>query len=87
MNFLWFLDKKRKQKIVILQGSPDNLVPTSPLQALPVPRVLLGVLGWRDLVGLRATKEKTELGCLGSNMFAGEGPHALAVLSWFMKVR
>ena len=36
---------------------------------------------------LRATKDKTELGCQGSNMFAGEGPHAQAVLRWFIKVR
>jgi len=70
-----------------LLGCRENLVPTSRLQALPVPKVRLGVLGWRDLVGLRAIKDKTELGDLGSNMFAGEGPHALMVLRWFIKVR
>ena len=34
----------------------------------------------------RAMKDKTELGDLGSNMFAGERPHALVVLRWSMKV-
>ena len=34
--------------------------------------------------GPRAMKDKTEL---GSHMFAGEGPHALVVLSRSMKVR
>jgi len=63
----------------------ENLVPTRRLQALPVPKVQLGIQGWRDLVGLKAIKDKKELGCLGSNTFVGEGPHVLVVLRWFTK--
>ena len=51
------------------------------------PKVQLGVLGWTDLVALEDIKDKTELGCLGSHLFGGEGRHVLVVLRWFMKVR
>jgi len=38
-------------------------------------------------VGQKAKKDKTEPGVPGSNMFVGEGPHALVVLKSFIKVR
>ena len=63
------------------------LVPTSRLQVLPVLRARLGVLGYRDLVGQKAKKDKTELGVPGSNTFAGEEPDALVMLRSFIKVR
>lgn len=50
-------------------------------------KVRLLVLGQRDLVGLKAVKDNTEPGDLGSNMSAGKGPLVLAVLRWFVKVR
>jgi len=65
----------------------ESLVPTSRLQVLPDLKVRLEVLGWKDLVGQKAKKDKTELGVPGSNTFAGEEPHALVVLRSFIKVR
>lgn len=38
-------------------------------------------------MGLKAVKDNTEPGDLGSNMSAGKGPLVLAVLRWFVKVR
>ena len=38
-------------------------------------------------MALEDIKDKTELGCLGSHSFGGEGQHVLMVLRWFMKVR
>ena len=65
----------------------ESLVPTSQLQVLPVLKARLGALGWKDLVGLKAKKDKTELEVPGSNTFAGEEAHALVVLRSFIKVR
>ena len=39
-----------------------------------------------DIKGLKVIKDRMELGRLGLNMYAGEGPHVRVVLRWFIKV-
>jgi len=67
----------------VLQGSPESLVLTSRFQVplvLKETRELLVRLEPRDLKEPKEKREKTELESLGWSMFAGEGPHVLAVL-------